>query len=211
MNTIVVNYDTAQEMYNKTKFGDAMELVENMAFDEFTVAFRTKGGFIRPIVKANLFKGTYSFMFVPLQSDLYQGDSEEHYMWYEDGKIKIGNQSGVIESDMIKCMAWIVVMVCNRAMNYQRDRKEVHSIPRKYSREHRLSTSKNKIYLLDDIIKYVHDNYVSQGGHHEIKCPSWEVRGHYRHYKSGKVVFIPSYKKGKERDKTSPKDKEYYL
>ena len=31
-------------------------------------------------------------------------------------------------------------------------------------------------------------------------CPAWEVRGHYRHYKSGKVVFINPYTKGKLRN-----------
>jgi len=28
------------------------------------------------------------------------------------------------------------------------------------------------------------------------QCESWEVKGHYRHYKSGKVVFIKAYMKG---------------
>lgn len=32
-----------------------------------------------------------------------------------------------------------------------------------------------------------------------IKCPAWGVRGHYRHLKSGQVIFIKPYTKGKER------------
>lgn len=68
-----------------------------------------------------------------------------------------------------------------------------------------------KVFLLDDIISYVSDSYIPSAGHHEIQCPCWEVRGHYRHYKSGKVVFIPSYKKGKQRDTAKPKDKEYFV
>lgn len=35
---------------------------------------------------------------------------------------------------------------------------------------------------------------------HEIKCLCWGVRGHERHYRSGKVVFIKPYRKGSERD-----------
>ena len=31
-------------------------------------------------------------------------------------------------------------------------------------------------------------------------CPAWEVRGHYRHYKSGKVGYVKPYVKGKLRD-----------
>lgn len=31
-------------------------------------------------------------------------------------------------------------------------------------------------------------------------CPAWEVRGHYRHYKSGKVIYVKPHTKGKLRD-----------
>lgn len=34
---------------------------------------------------------------------------------------------------------------------------------------------------------------------------SWSVRGHYRHYKSGKVIFIESFEKGKNRKQASQK------
>ena len=40
----------------------------------------------------------------------------------------------------------------------------------------------------------------------EIHCLAWGVRGHFRHYKSGKVVFVNAYVKGKERDKYQGKD-----
>ena len=43
----------------------------------------------------------------------------------------------------------------------------------------------------------------------EITCPCWGVRGHYRHYKNGKVVFIEPFMKGKEKD--AYKGKEYAL
>lgn len=39
-------------------------------------------------------------------------------------------------------------------------------------------------------------------------CPCWEVRGHYRHLKDGRIIFIKSYKKGKLRKSVSPCDKE---
>ena len=41
-------------------------------------------------------------------------------------------------------------------------------------------------------------------GHHNSPSGSFNVRGHYRHYKSGRVVWIPPYKKGsgKEQNKT---------
>ena len=40
---------------------------------------------------------------------------------------------------------------------------------------------------------------------------SFQVRGHYRHYKNGKVVFINPYKKGKKRNDTESKGKKYFL
>ena len=40
---------------------------------------------------------------------------------------------------------------------------------------------------------------------------SWSVRGHYRHYKSGKVIFIESFEKGKNRKQVSQKKTKYKL
>ena len=35
---------------------------------------------------------------------------------------------------------------------------------------------------------------------HIWHCPAWGVRGHYRHYKSGKVSYVKPYVKGKNKD-----------
>lgn len=40
---------------------------------------------------------------------------------------------------------------------------------------------------------------------------SWSVRGHYRHYKSGKVIFIEGFEKGKNRKQTPSKKTRYEL
>lgn len=46
----------------------------------------------------------------------------------------------------------------------------------------------------------------------EITCPVWTVRGHMRHYKNGKTVYVAPYRKGKERDSASAvSGKEYVL
>lgn len=81
----------------------------------------------------------------------------------------------------------------------------------KKSKTQKVNENHNKVFLLDDIINYISDNYIPSANHHTIQCPCWEVRGHYRHYKTGKIVFIPSYKKGKDKDKAEPKPHEYYL
>ena len=40
----------------------------------------------------------------------------------------------------------------------------------------------------------------------EIHCLAWGVRGHFRHYKNGKTIFVNAYVKGKERNKYQGKD-----
>ena len=40
---------------------------------------------------------------------------------------------------------------------------------------------------------------------------SWSVRGHYRHYKSGKVIFVEGFKKGKNRKQIPSKKTRYEL
>ena len=45
--------------------------------------------------------------------------------------------------------------------------------------------------------------------HAVITCPCWGVRGHFRHYKNGKVIFIEPHLKGKDKDQY--KGKEYAL
>ena len=51
-------------------------------------------------------------------------------------------------------------------------------------------------YLLGDIVEYVSRSYRK----HNITCECWGVRGHFRHYKSGKVTWISGYEKGKRRN-----------
>lgn len=69
---------------------------------------------------------------------------------------------------------------------------------------------KNRVFYLDDIVEYV-ATHTETENHHTITCKCWDVRGHYRHYKSGKTVFIKSYRKGKQRDNVEPKSKEYIV
>lgn len=73
--------------------------------------------------------------------------------------------------------------------------------------------SNDKIYLLDDIVEYVNENGFSSfsSEKHIINCPCWSVRGHYRHYKNGRVIFVKSYEKGKEKGKATPKEKTYVI
>ena len=111
-----------------------------------------------------------------------------------------------IEAEIFMAMDYIM----RNGLERQREWKISPNTKHKYSHEHRTSTTNNKIYLFDDIVRYVAENYTSPHGSHKVTCPCWEVRGHYRHYKSGKVVFVPAYRKGKQKDKVTPIPHEYY-
>lgn len=50
--------------------------------------------------------------------------------------------------------------------------------------------------------KYEFNKYNMEKLHkRKIKCPYWPVIGHWRHYKSGKIIFIKPYWKGPKRQK----------
>lgn len=59
----------------------------------------------------------------------------------------------------------------------------------------------------DDIVS----GRIMQGRTHEIRCAKWPVRGHYRHYKNGRVVFIKAFEKGRDRNKGKNVDKTYVI
>lgn len=62
--------------------------------------------------------------------------------------------------------------------------------------------SSNPIRLTGGIT-YQYVNQYSDKRNYERHTDSWDVRGHYRHYKNGNVVFIKPFKKGdkKQNDK----------
>lgn len=64
-----------------------------------------------------------------------------------------------------------------------------------------------ELYMLRDIIEYskIHPNRSSI----KYRCECWGVRGHFRHYGTGQVLWIFPYKKGKKRDIMEPKNKTY--
>ena len=69
-------------------------------------------------------------------------------------------------------------------------------------------TNKDRVYSLTECVrKYAkHINHCK----HVITCEHWEVRGHYRHLKSGKVVYVKPFEKGKNKN-SGLKDKTYRL
>ena len=78
---------------------------------------------------------------------------------------------------------------------------EVRSEKKQAKKHHRGSVRLFKSYTLKKGWKTGYNRKKA-----EIHCPAWGVRGHFRHYKNGKVIFVESYVKGKERAKYAGKD-----
>ena len=112
------------------------------------------------------------------------------------------------------CVVENIVKLCNYIMSANREKVYKES-NKNYKNNNNLTTSSirtnKKVFLLDEIVEYVHDNNLlsKNKSTHNIQCDCWGVRGHYRHYKNGKVVFVKEYKKGKNRDKKEPQGKIY--
>lgn len=219
VNTIKIGTEEANQILNTYTQKDPKTMYEdNFIFDEFGLHL---GKWVKLLIKAKGNKHLEISGVLSHSSAQYMGieflvimdNLQRHVRLFpknDTENIFISKYGEDIRQEAKYLSEWVFIIVFH-IMNYPRDRKQTRVSSHKYSREYRLSTKQNRIYLFSDILKYVSDTYVPEGQHHSIQCPCWEVRGHYRHYKSGKVVFIPAYKKGKQRDKAEPKPKEYYV
>ena len=98
-------------------------------------------------------------------------------------------------------MAYAVHLAMNREYKYM----EVTNKQYAPITERKQYKKKQELKLFDVI--RVYEKHVNHN-RHNITCERWDVKGHFRHYKSGKVVYIEPFEKGKGKEK---KDKEYRL
>lgn len=121
----------------------------------------------------------------------------------------------IADDYQIEAECLIIVWFCYYVMMTKREKILKKSATKKESgnKVQNKNQQDKKIFLFDEIIEYVNENRPNCTSQNKnvMKCPCWGVRGHYRHYKSGKTVFIKNYIKGKERDKEKPKEHEYYI
>lgn len=68
------------------------------------------------------------------------------------------------------------------------------------------SRRSNKLYLCKTYTLVKDWEVKIEHKKHNMTCPCWAVRGHYRHYKSGKTVFIKAYTKGKDRTQSTSRE-----
>lgn len=101
----------------------------------------------------------------------------------------------------------IMIYIIDHAEN--RRREERLSLSQQRELRENYEYKDRELYFLKDIITYakIHPTRSSI----QYRCECWGVRGHLRHLKNGKVIFIEPFKKGRKRDVLEPKSKTYLL
>lgn len=110
-------------------------------------------------------------------------------------------------SEVHSVMRYIMYKLENREIIYKESVKEHRPrLTEKTIKQSQKNEGRDIVLNLDQAI-----TYIKKKGLHKIHCECWGVRGHYRHYKSGKTIFIESYQKGSKRNEMKAKDKTYIL
>lgn len=132
--------------------------------------------------------------------------SELEYQTYCDGVLEQCHFEAECEINSI-------LRLCNHILINSANREEIvrKALCNKQNNSNASKSSENKVFLFNDIVKYIYEESTSNSSKKNIHCPCWSVRGHYRHYKSGKVVFIRSYEKGKDKGNSKAVDKTYIV
>lgn len=150
---------------------------------------------------------------------LYDFSIDEYHENLTDGFLKLNGKSAVDiylsgnkeiindtwSADVLPVMTFMQYVVYE---TMYREPIEVEVTKRKYKpiSERTYKPSSNKVYKLIDVVRK-YEKHLNHAKKH-MTCDCWEVKGHFRHYKNGKVVYVKPYSKGKGR---STVDREYRL
>lgn len=213
----VIEVPVGHKMFDET-FGGS---VDNFIFDDFALWFTTKKGSIE--LGLHVFWKCENGDMTGTQIHLVK----LHDDWIDDifYEVELSNETECgfnvfcnsyserylnigfyIAGLVFRTICYIMNTARNRIVKPKKKAKQVNINKTK-------AKSEDKIYLLDDIVEYVNENEFSDfsSEKHMINCPCWNVRGHYRHYKNGRVIFVKSYEKGKEKGKVKSKEKTYVI
>lgn len=227
MNTIIVNDNcTFIREFVEKELTDM--LLNDFIFDEFRVIFEgvfkatvrlengTKKGRATIVGKEERAEDrrethTFSWDFLNYRYNKEDMMSDKCKCFDYDRESYIKNL--IADDYQINAECSIILWFCYYVMTVKRERIVKKSVSKNKQTTNQKSKKQQdkKIFLFDEIVEYVNENKLNRTSQNRnvMKCPCWGVRGHYRHYKSGKVVFVKEYKKGKERANTEPKDKTY--
>lgn len=101
-----------------------------------------------------------------------------------------------------------MMYVLHKSIN--REIVEIETTTKKYKplEQRKYNPPKNKTYKLIDVVRK-YERHINKNKRH-ITCDYWEVKGHFRHLKNGKTIYVKPYSKGKNKDGIS-KDRIYKL
>ena len=107
---------------------------------------------------------------------------------------------------------WVILYILGMKKTYlkgekrKENKRETKEI--KKSDEKKL-LAKTHYVTIDDAVYLCKTEYGT--ARRKIMCECYGVRGHYRHYKNGAVVFIKPYKKGTKRNEGNPVKQNYKI
>lgn len=177
-----------------------------------------------------------SFIIMPNEENAYSGifdyfvinkEGKSHYVFMSafsirDGKVYIKTKSKCTdysayykdedEGELLQDLIGVFFAVNAYFFHYKQDSDE---LPVKEVKKHTQQTSSGKYKPF--FIRSLSIKYRLKGSVRHERVPKarqwhvdyWGVRGHIRHYKSGKTIFIAPYTKGKDRKNAVGKTKVY--
>ena len=100
-------------------------------------------------------------------------------------------------ADVLPVMMFMMYVLHN---SINREVIEAGVTTRQYKpmKERKYNPPKNKVYKLIDVVRK-YEKHINKNKRH-MNCDYWEVKGHFRHYKSGKVVWVKPHSKGKNKE-----------
>lgn len=100
-------------------------------------------------------------------------------------------------ADVLPVMMFMLYVLHN---SFNREVVEMGATTKRYKdpKERKYNPYKNKVYKLIDVVRK-YERHINKNKKH-VTCDYWEVKGHFRHYKNGKVVYVKPYSKGKNKN-----------
>ena len=228
MNTIIIN----EKDFNKIVNYEGSHYFENFIFNEFRLISKRENYKMVYKIKmnGNIFEVKMrriqdldfkecEFIFAEEEDELKfiespHGELVEFYasqlldLYSSDSNTEIIRKlNALIHGEMIFISA-VKQYIMNESYERKTIQKESCKNENCISRQTKSKNTKTvKQFLLNDIVEYVSHS----GRNHNINCECWVVRGHFRHYKNGRVTWISAYEKGKSRNSNCITNKIYVV
>lgn len=173
--------DNEQKIYiKKIQNDDNGLLIKNMKYQINTYGYLTKlTGFINDINKKKTFK------------ELYKENDD-----FLDVIVPM------------QFMHYLLRESKNRKIEYVISEKKEYKVSKKKTQSKK-SKQKDKVYTLLDCIKIYQKNLNGEKRRYERHTAGWDVRGFWRHCKSGKVTWVNPSPRGENRKKENKTEREY--